>query len=371
MPTIAIDARKYFDFGIGSYIQNLIVSLSTINGHHQYVVYLSPGDFKNVSLPVGWAKRESRFRKYSLGELFVYGRDVRTAGVDLFHEPHYTLPLGLRKRSVVTVHDLIHLKLHYFSGLKRLYARTVLHHAVRSAGAIIAVSQRTKDDLVEMFNIPAESVTVVHNGVGSVFRPLGGTDLVKRFRQSHALDRPYVLYVGNIKPHKNIPTLLRAFAMVRKSHPELDLAFAGGSCLADDSLLHLCRELRITDSIHDLGQLRDSELVYAYNGAEMLVLPSFYEGFGFPPLEAMACGIPAVVSSGGSVPEVVGDAAIICDPNEPQTFSDSIISLLNDSEKRGNLVSRGKRQAQQFSWKESAEKTLAVYNMVLERCQRS
>jgi glycosyltransferase involved in cell wall biosynthesis len=371
MPSIAIDARKYFDFGIGSYIQNLVASLSTLSNDYSFSLYLSEGDLTRVPVPSGWARRACLYRKYSVGELFFFQREIRRDNIDLFHEPHYTLPFGLKGRSVVTVHDLIHLKFpQFFSSLQRAYASFVLRKAAREAGGVIAVSRTTKEDLVESFGIPADAVTVVYNGIKPVFRKLEGANYRKLVRERVGLTRPYLLFVGNIKPHKNIPTLLRALALTRQVHNDVCLAFAGGSCLESASLRALVRELRLTDAVKDLGHLPDADLLLAYNGASVLVLPSLYEGFGFPVLEAMACGTPVVASTGGSLPEVVGDAAILCDPTQPEEFSAAIISLLNDSRKSANLVRRGFTQAARFTWEQSAAGTLDVYSKVIQQCRK-
>jgi glycosyltransferase involved in cell wall biosynthesis len=371
MPTIAIDARKYSDFGIGIYIQNLVSSLSGLNTSHRFVLYVPVADRGKVTLPANWEERGTRYGKYSAGEFMLYGRQIRSEEVDLFHEPHYTLPLGLRGRSVVTIHDLIHLKLpQYFTSLQRGYARMMIGHAVRNAGAVIAVSTKTKEDIVEMFRVREERVTVIHNGINASFQRLEEA-VIRQFRQELGLRCPYVLFVGNVKPHKNVATLLKAFSRLRQRYPDLRLVFAGGKCFGDQSLSLLARELRIVDYILDLGQIEGRELLGVYNAAEMLILPSYYEGFGFPVLEAMACGVPTVISNGGSLPEVAGDASMICDPFEPDSFVQAMETLLTDSSRRTELVSRGKERVSHFSWQEAAKQTLNAYERVLKECHVS
>jgi glycosyltransferase involved in cell wall biosynthesis len=183
------------------------------------------------------------------------------------------------------------------------------------------------------------------------------------------LEHPYVLYVGNVKPHKNIPRLLAAFSHVRARHPDLDLVFAGGSCLRDSALLDQSRHLGITEAIRDLLQLSETDLVSAYNGADVVVLPSLYEGFGFPALEAMACGTPAVVSNAGALPEIVGEGAIIIDPTNSEELAQAILDLLEDSEKSSQLIEKGKVRAGDFSWETAGRQTLTIYEKVLERCR--
>lgn len=368
MAHIAVDARKYFDFGIGSYIQNLISALSQLNAPHTFTLFAFPEDLAKVNAPNGWHKVGSRFKKYSVGEIALLGAVARSMRVDLFHEPHYTLPIGLRRRSVVTIHDLIHLKMpQYFTLLQRTYARSMLSHAIRHSGSIIAVSQKTKEDIIETFGVKENDVFVVYNGIRPTFRRIDDQDAVERFRKTNGLERPFVLYVGNIKPHKNIPNLLAAFSEARSQLGHLDLVFAGGSCLGDRSLLNQARQLKIAEAIRDLHQLSDHELVFAYNAAELVVLPSLYEGFGFPALEAMACGTPTIVSNAGALPEIVGDAAVVIEPSKPDSLAEAMRSLLSNPERRASLVAKGKLNVQRFSWKRTAEQTLTIYQTVLER----
>ena len=370
MAKIVIDARKYFDFGIGSYIQNLTSALSGMHTAHAFTMLASPSEIGRINTPEGWQKEQTEYGKYSIGEIAFLGRKALASQTELFHEPHYTLPAGLKGRSVVTIHDLIHLKMpQYFSVLQRGYAATMMRYAVRNAGAIIADSQRTKDDILEAFRVEEDSVTVVHLGVNPVFRQLEDKNSIERFRVSHGLQKPFVLYVGNVKPHKNIPALLSAFAQVQARTRNLDLVFVGGACLEDGRLAEQARKLGIIGSVHDLHHVSQSDLVAAYNAAEVVVLPSFYEGFGFPALEAMACGTPVVVSTGGSLPEVVGDAATIIDPSRPDELAEAIRNNLEDFQKRTTMIEKGRKRAACFTWQKTGEKTLMIYEKVLDRCR--
>jgi glycosyltransferase involved in cell wall biosynthesis len=263
---------------------------------------------------------------------------------------------------------LIHLKFpQYFSVAQRAYARFMVGQAAHHAGAVITSSMNTKSDLVNLFGIAEERVRVVHLGISEAFRPINPAR-IERFRKEYDLATPYLLFVGNVKQHKNLATLLRAFSRVRLRHPGLRLVFVGGKCLQDQTLARLARELGVTDFIRDLGRISEEDVLGAYNAAEMLVFPSLYEGFGFPVLEAMACGIPTVVSTGGSLPEVAGDASILCDPHTPDAFVEAVEILLSDSARRAALVKLGLERAKLFSWRETAKQTLTVYARVLEQC---
>ncbi len=234
---------------------------------------------------------------------------------------------------------------------------------------MIAVSQKTKDDILEAFRVAEEKVRVVHNGVRPAFRKLEDAEAIRRFRAARSLEKPFLLFVGNVKPHKNVPKLLEAFAEVRSQFPELELAFAGGDCLGNSALKEMADKLQISGGIRDLRQLEERDLVLAYNAAEALVLPSMYEGFGFPALEAMACGTPAIVSNAGALPEVVGEAAIVFDLSSRGSLAEAIVDLLSDSKKRSLLIGKGTARAAEFSWKKVGQQTLAVYEQVIEQCR--
>lgn len=368
MAHIAIDGRKYFDFGIGSYIQNLISALTELESKHTYSLLVGPDDIQRIRCSPDWRKYSTPYRRYSLGELVLLGRQARRLGADIVHEPHYTLPIGLKGRSVVTIHDLIHLKMpQFFSPSQRMYAHTVIGHAVRHAGAVIVDSQKTKDDILDTFNVQEQDVEVVHLGVRPIFRKLEDRTIVERFLSAAGLKQPYVLYVGNVKPHKNIRTLLSAFAQIRPQQGDLELVFVGGSCKEDSSLSEQAHRLGILGAVRDLHHVSDEELICAYNGADVLVLPSLYEGFGYPVLEAMACGTPTVVSSAGSLPEVAGKASLIVDPSRAEELAQAILSVVQDPEMRKDLIAKGKINVQRFSWKTTGRKTMDVYEKVLSR----
>ena len=368
MAHIAIDARKYFDFGIGTYVQNLSNALSRLNSLHRYSLLISEDDFSRVNCPVHWTKQAVNYRKYSLGELFLFGYQIRRFGIDLLHAPHYTLPLGLVGKSVVTVHDLIHLKFpQYFNALQKAYARTVFWHVARSAGAIITGSEHTKRDVVETLKVNERKVYSIYHGVQPGFQKIQDPGRIHLFRERFGLRNPYVLYVGNIKPHKNIPTLLKAFAQIAASYKDLDLVFAGELLSKNAYLTKLVQTLGIGRRIRDLGQLPTEELIRCYSEAEVLVLPSLYEGFGFTAVEAMACETPVVAANAASLPEVVGDAGVIFETLDPKSLEDALRTVLSEPQTRRRLVEEGKRNIRRFSWDQAAQETLRVYETVLNQ----
>jgi glycosyltransferase involved in cell wall biosynthesis len=367
MARIGIDARKYFDFGIGRYIRQLTLALHEEQPLHSWVLFISPDARGRIPTGERMETVLTDVGKYTLREWLGFGATVRRQQIDLFHEPHYTLPAGLARKSVVTIHDLIHLKFpEYFSPVARTYAWFMMRYAVNNSGAVIAVSEKTKEDILERFDVEQEKIHVIHNGISQQFRRLEPSEALQKFRTRYSLDRPFVLYVGGLGRHKNIPVLLRAFRIVREKEKGLQLVFAGRRFVEAHALVHQARQLGIEDAITDVGMLEDDELVFLYNLASVVVLPSLYEGFGFPALEAMACGTPVVVSDRGSLPEIVGDAAIIVEADRAESFAAALERVLHDADLRDKLRERGLRRASTFTWQEAARKTAQVYDTLLK-----
>lgn len=366
MARIIIDARKYFDFGIGTYISHLVDRLAALSSPHTFRLLVSPGDAPNIAPPAGWESETIAYGKYSVSEILLLGRNVRShGGPFVFHSPHYTLPMGLKNRSVVTIHDLIHLRFpQVFSLAQRAYARGMIGHAVKSARYVITDSEFTRQDILRSFKTSEDKVVAVPLGVSDRFRVLSDSQK-EQFRIRNNLSRPYILFVGNPKPHKGIDVLLRSFAAIAPKYPEYDLLFVGGKPPVDVLGGVDATGAAMGARIRSVGHVSDDDLVGYYNCAEMLVLPSLYEGFGLPALEAMACGTCVIVSDAASLPEIVGDAALIFHSNDQTSLAERIKSLLNNTALRRTMIERGKEQARKFPWERTARETLTIYEQVL------
>ncbi len=361
---IAIDARKLRDGGIGTYIRNLIGAIAAIPGAPGIAALLDPSDLGTVAWPPDAVLEQPvSAGKYSLAEHWKVPRAARDAGAALLHAPHYTLPLGWKGPSVVTIFDLIHLRFasHYPPGAA-LYARAMAGAAARRADRVIVSSNCTRDDLVELLGTPARKIRVIPLGVArSIARR--DPDAVAAFRRERSLPADYLLYVGARKRHKNLELLVRALATLRpQTRPPLVLSGAPG---LGPRLERLARATGVEKSLHFAATADDAELSLLYSGAALYLQPSLYEGFGLPPLEAMACGVPVVSSTGGSLPEAVGDAAVLLDPGSPSTWAGTILALLGDGARRATLAQRGLERAGRFTWEGTAQSTLAVYEEAL------
>ncbi len=360
---IGFDARKYFDYGIGTYIQQLIVNLHGLQSPHRFIAYVSRDDAPRITMPQEWKKIPVNYGKYSVDEILFLARQANKDGVQVFHEPHYTLPAGLASSSVVTIHDLIHIRFPRVHPFRKAYALAMISHAVKHSSRVIVDSEFTKIDILKSFSVDERKIEVIYLGIGAEFKPLKAPKGMKDFRKRFHLDNPYILFVGNAMPHKGLEHLLGAFALLR--HREMNLAIIGGRLSQSESLAARAKALGISDRIRELGRVSSEDLVLAYNEAEVFVLPSLYEGFGLPAIEAMACGTPVVSSDGGALPETVGDAAVVFHRGSEGELADSIDQVLRDSRLCRTLIAEGLRNVRRFSWKETAKRTLQVYERVL------
>jgi glycosyltransferase involved in cell wall biosynthesis len=216
--------------------------------------------------------------------------------------------------------------------------------------------------------VPEDKITVVYEAANPIFRPVDREKAREYVRNRHGVDGPFILFVSTIEPRKNVPTLLRAvWQLLQCYKQDIRLVLAGGKGWLFEDAFALVEELDLDDRAHFVGRVSSEDLLYLYNAAEMLAHPAFYEGFGLPPLEAMACGLPAVVSNVASLPEVVGDAGLLIDPHDVDELTVGMWRILNDSDLRQEMREKGLRQAQRFSWKRAARETQQIYRLVHEK----
>jgi glycosyltransferase involved in cell wall biosynthesis len=367
---IGIDARLvyYSQAGIGQYILHLVDGLATIDQETEYVLLQSRKDdttildqpnFRRVSL---WTPSHHRLERYSMNV------ELMRLGLDVLHSPDFIPPHRPSCKSVITVHDLAFLLYPHF--LTKESARYYGHidQAVRWTDHIIAVSNSTKRDTTQHLGVPEDKITVVYEAASPIFRPLDKGEAQEQVRNRHGVEGPFLLFVSTIEPRKNVPTLLRALWQLLECYKEdVRLVLAGGKGWLFEDAFTLVEELRLDDRVHFVGRVSSEDLLYLYNAAELLAHPAFYEGFGLPPLEAMACGLPVIVSNVASLPEVVGDAGLLIDPHDIDELTVAMWRILNDSELRQEMRAKGFRQAERFSWERAARETLAIYRQVAEK----
>jgi glycosyltransferase involved in cell wall biosynthesis len=371
---IAIDVRKYRDFGIGTYVRNLVHQLARIDRETEYVLLCRPQDHAEIGVP------GRNFRTvvepappYSLSEQIRIPMALRREHADLFHAPHYVLPPLIHCRSVVTIHDCIHLMFpQYLPGrLAHGYARAQLWTAAHRSDRILTVSETSKLDILRRFRVPADKVTVVYNAIDERLSVPPVEEDFERVRARYQLKDPFALYVGNIKPHKNLERLIEAFHELRQetAFESLKLVIIGDEISRYQGLRRAVHRHKLHKHVRFFGFVPLETLAVLYRLASVFVFPSLYEGFGLPPLEAMYFGTPVVTSNVSSLPEVVGDAAILVDPYSPGSIADGMRRALKDEDLRAWLRERGMARAREFSWAQSVERIREVYGEVMEQAQ--
>ena len=357
---LGIDVRKLGDGGIGEYIRETLTAVRGLRPDLEIVAFGARDGRGLLPLEnVEWVPVAAG--KYSIAEHIALPAAARGRHVDLFHAPHYVLPLALAGLAVVTVHDLIHV-LFPRSALHKAYARFMIGSACRRARRVITVSEATARDLRAHFAVPAERLRVIPNGVAPRFRRLPRAS-VDRTLQALGVARPYVLFVGNCLPHKNVETLIRAWDRLAEPRPSLVLCGRGFD--RSSAVREAMAAARGPERIRVIDAAGGDDLVGLYNGAELLASTSLYEGFCLPIVEAFACGIPVLAPDTGAVPEVAADAARLVSPRRVDTIADEMYRLLTDQELRKGLVERGQQRAARFSWTEAARTTLSVYEEVV------
>ncbi len=288
-------------------------------------------------------------------------RQLKKAKPDIFWAPTSFIIPALAPKSlttVITVHDIVAFLFPQGHDKKALLLeRLTLKRALRKAAKIFTVSRNTKADLIQLFNIPENQIVIAPCSAGAVFTKLNDTAFLEKIRQKHNLPKTFLLGVGTLSPRKNFTRFIQAFDQLAPEYPDTHLVIVGNKGWNFDDIL----EEGNREKVHLIGYVDAAELVALYNLAKIFVFPSLYEGFGIPPLEAMSCGCPVVTSNISSLPEVVGDAALLIDPYSTEEIAGAIGTLLANSELNQDLSRKGLRQATKFSWEKSAKKLLEVF----------
>lgn len=368
---ILLDARtvgREFS-GVGNYVLELVRAFARTDEDAEFhLVVRGATALRDAPL-------DGRFRfletsvsheSHPKGDLWVewiLPRIAAARGVDVVHGPAFLVPTRpLRSASVVTVHDLVAFQYPGTIPWKYgVYMRWLIRRVVRAATRVITDSTSVGNSVRDILGAPAERVDVVPLGVAERFRDPGPA-VVDATARRLGLPRPYVLFVGNLEPRKNLPGLLRAFRTVRASHADpMHLVVAGKLAWKSGPLRGELSASDLQGVVHVTGYVAPGDLPALYAGAEVFAFPSFWEGFGLPVLEAMACGTPVVAADVASIPEVCGGAAVLVDPRSPESIADGILSLLRDPSRRADLVRRGRLRAAELNWERTARATMAVY----------
>lgn len=347
---ISIDARKAFDSGIGSVIRNILLKLAKTD--YQVSLVCRPQDeLQDLGYPTNWTYRRVASAGYSIAEQFTMPRAL--SGSRLVWIPHYNIPLALSVPLVTTIHDILPLAMpEYFGGmLKQFYAHKMFRAAVMKSRLVTCVSNFTAQEVMRFLGCPAKKIRVIPNGVSEEWF---------RLATNPAQNSPYLLFIGNVKPHKNIRRMIEAFQMIEKKIPHrlVIIGQRDGFITGDASLNQQFNNPRIEFT----GLLPQETIMRMMAGASGFVFPSLYEGFGLPPLEAMAAGIPVAASNITATAEVCGDAVIGFNPQRVDEIADAMLQLCGlNASRYAQMAEAGRKRARMFSWERSANMLMQVF----------
>ncbi|HEU4325107.1 MAG TPA: glycosyltransferase family 1 protein [Roseiflexaceae bacterium] len=357
---VAVEART----GTEHYTYELLGALARRDRRNRYTLYCNRLPAQLPPLGPNMA-----LRPIPLARLWTHARlsaELLARPPDVLFVPAHVVPLGAplarRTRTVVTVHDLGYLRFpEAHTRAQRLYLRLSTVWSARVAGQVIAISGATRDDLVAEAGVPAGKICVVHHGVAPHFRPVEDQAALAAVQARYGIAGRYVLYVGTVQPRKNLVRLIEAFAAATEDRPDAPaLVIAGKRGWLTEAIERRAAELGLAARVRFTGYVADADLPALISGAQVFALPSLYEGFGMPVLEAMACGTPVLAANSSALPEVAGDAALLVDPTSVPAIGAGLVRLLGEPNLRARLRERGLQRAADFTWECCAEKTLDV-----------
>ena len=369
---IALDMRRVNEFGVATYTRNIVRALARLDDRNQYRLIGPPARLRECGeLPPNFTHIPYALNEISPRDYFHFQHVLRRHACDVVHVPHlFWVPQYMPCSYVVTVHDL----LEYLypqngkTGWKHWMQGYLTRRTLLGAARIFAVSNSTRSDLMRLFRIPSGKIEVVYNAIDDRFLQGHASDAERQFiRERYQVNYPFLLYAGNIKPHKNIGRIIEAFAALKAElekenrFTDLKLIIIGDELSKHPDLRRTVIKADVQNDVRFLGFVPIDVLRIFYDAAKIFVFPSLYEGFGLPPLEAMALGTPVVTSNASSLPEVVGDAAVLVNPENVFEIMRALHRVLLDQPLRDRLKERGYQVAQRFSWNVSAQRILQVY----------
>lgn len=358
--------------GIGRYTAGLAGALDRSDFPFDFNLYTSPQNLPE-SEPAYWSS-EVHQPTAPRKPLHFAWHTVRWPNIeclvnnspDIYHLmlPH---PFATSKPTVTTVHDITPIQFpDCYSRAHRWSFRSALEQRLRESDHIITISESTRADIVERYDVPLADISVVYYGIEDHFHAHTGRPDMNTLARYGLDDSRYVLFVGTINPRKNLPLLANAFDVVSEDYPDLELVIVGGEGYRSNMILEAITSIESSDRVVFPGYVETEDIPEVMAGATAFVMPSLYEGFGIPVLESMACGTPVLATNVSSLPEVVGNAGILVDPNDPMDLATELSALLEDNDRRRRYEALGRERAGQFTWERAASETVAVYESVFE-----
>lgn len=374
MARIGIDCRMYSSrfTGIGRYVYELTRNLFQLDSQNEYVLFFNDPEYDAFKPP---NERVTKVRvnapHYSFSEQVKFLFQLRKQKLGLMHFTHFNAPILYKHPSIVTIHDLT---LSFYPGKKmtspfhRIAYKKTIHSAVKNAQKTIAVSRNTKKDIEDILKTDPKKILVIYEAVHEAFRPIEDDTYKMKLKEKFNIETPFILYTGVWRTHKNLPNLIRAFAILKKEYGypgKLVITGKHDPVYAQD-IFQMPETVALDDQIIFTGMVDELELIALYNAAQVYAFPSLYEGFGLPPLEAMQCGTPVAASNRSCIPEVCGDNALFFDPKDPRDIADKIYTITSENAVRERLINNGLAHVKNFSWEKMAQQTLQLYNEILQ-----
>jgi glycosyltransferase involved in cell wall biosynthesis len=397
---IAIDIRSLMESkrsGVAEYTQNLIEKLLKIDLQNQYFLFYNslsdvrdnlpkwnqanvhlcgfryPNKLFNLALKLlNYPKLDQLILKNSKPNLSgIEGLKIKNFRIDLLFIPNLNfIAVSPNCKKITTVHDLSFERYPAFYSLKRRLWHKIINpkKLISSSDQIIAVSENTKKDLIDLYKIPVEKIKVIYSGISEEFKPTTNQEKINQIRKKYDLPDNFIYYLGNLEPRKNIEGLIQAFEILKSSNKlspaSYRLIIAGSPSWSFKSIYKFLKKNKFKNEIKLIGYVEPKDKPYLYNLAKLFVYPSFYEGFGFPPLEAMASGTPVIASLAPSLGEIIGPGGLLVDPYNTNEIAEAMIQILNNKKLKNSLIEKGLKQAKKFSWEQCALETLNLFKQI-------
>jgi len=370
---IGIDARMYGknQSGIGTYIKNLTEKIFELDKDNDYYLFLLDpmhSQYKPVNERVHKIKVNSSW--YSYAEQTKFLKDIYKQKLDLIHFPHFNAPILYSGKRIHTIHDITpkffpgHKQKSWFR--KKAY-ELAIKTSLKKSSKIITISQNTKNDLINYFQVPEDKIIITFLGIESHFKKVEDYAKIKEIKDRYGITKPYLFFISAWRNHKNFEGLIAAFEKIKSQGYDYQLVLGGQEDPYYSRISKKIAQSKYKKDIITPGFISDKDLPAFYSAAEIFIIPSFYEGFGIIGLEAMACQTPVISSNTTALPEILGEAALYFDPKNIQKMSAEIIDLINNPEKQNELIEQGLKQIKKYSWEECAQKTLSIYKNILNQ----
>ncbi len=367
---IGIDARFISNgSGLGRYAYKLLEFLLKLDTENEYIVLVYKGEEKYVDYPYGKYRVVGvDFQHYSLAEQWGYWKFLNSLKCDLVHFTNFNHPILYRGKFVVTIHDLT--LLFYPGRVRRKWVselgyKLVMKSAVGNSAKVIAISEFTKRDILKYFGGHKSKIEVIYEAANEKYEQVKNVGRIERVKKKYKIRKPYFLYVGQWRVHKNLVRLIESFSLVKEAGHDTQLVLVGKEDPRYPEVREAIAKSKYRDDIVITGFAAEEDLSSIYSGAISFVFPSLYEGIGLPPLEAMQCGVPVISSDASCMPEILEDAVLYFDPRDLHEISQAMIKVYSDQKVRQGLIARGFRQVEKYSWEKMAQETLDVYKSVL------